>query len=181
MELNLTFKEKEIRDIYAISFETLESQFNSRLKERRKTTIAFVSLTILFFLLSYLHFDWIYLSIFVAGLTLLFNLWTWRLGMRTKNKINADKKSVEDFINNHWTIGNIKYIYDHQRIEYYESGNLKVKIRWDDFLGADQNDQWIHVRFKKPYQNIWIPRATVDKLEMDNFEQLLAQRIQDTR
>lgn len=181
MKLNLTFKEKEIRDLYNESFKNWDIQFNERIQERNKTTIVLSTLTLFFIGLIYFHTDWIYYSIFFLVITITFILWTLRLKWKNERKVNKDKRDVDEYLEKYRTIDNIKYDYDDKKIRYYELNTLKVEIDWDDFLSVDNNDQWIYLFFRDSQQNIWIPRVTVDKEEIKLFEQAIELRLQNAR
>lgn len=181
MELRLTFKEKEIREIYNESFETRDKDFGERLNERRRATIVFAALTIFFFGLVYFHRDWSYYGLFFFGLTLIFILWTWTLKMRHNRKLKAEKDTVETFINKLRTIESIKYSYDNSTIKYLESEKLVAEINWNDITSFVKTDKFIYVYAKNPNQNMLIPFVTADKNELETFEKILEARLQNAR
>lgn len=169
MELILTFKEKEIRELYDKSFEALNSEIEGRTKERNKTTYVLLGLTLFFCELTYFHVDWIYYAMISVGIAFLFTLWTWIINKKHRKEMKVKGKEVDDFLTKYRTIENIKYIYDDETIKYFESGRLKTEIIWSDIMTAVFDEKWIYVVFKSPRQNIWIPRITVDKDELKPF------------
>lgn len=178
MELHLTFKETEIRELYKNSFDVQDNEIKKRLKGSRTTLIVFGSLTLIFLLLTNFHKDWIYYAIACAVFAFGFSFWTWRLSVKHHEKIKREKKDVEEFIKKYREVDGIKYVYDNISIRYFESNQLKVEIDWDDFKRVDKYDEWIYIHFKNVHQNIWIPFVTVDKLELQLLEDFINQRIQ---
>lgn len=78
-------------------------------------------------------------------------------------------------------IDDIKYIYDNEKIQYFEQGKQIDEILWNNITSMDTNDKWIYVYTKDPKQNIWIPRVTTDKEELELFERTIETRLQNRR
>lgn len=178
MEIRLTFREKEVRDLYYESFEVQEQETEKRIKERHRTTIVFMSITLFFFALTFFHTDWVYYGLFFFLITLLFTGWTVLLKQREEDKITEQKNSVDKFLARYEAIDNIKYIYDQHKIRYFEADTLNIETDWCDIISVVKNEKWIYVSFKNPQQNIWIPRVTVEEQEIILFEQTLEERLQ---
>lgn len=177
MELRLTFREQEIRDIYNDSFEIEEQQLDKRIKERRKGSFALLGLTAFFFILTYFHSDWIYYGVFFAVLTILFSAWTLVIKQKYENKIFEEKNSIDEYLVKYRTIDSMKYTYDDEKIRYFESDQLNKEVNWVDIIGVVKNEKWIYVRFRNLEHNIWIPRVTVEEQEIVLFEQVIDEKI----
>ena len=173
MELRLTFREQEIRDIYNDSFELEEQQLARRIKERVKGSITLASVSSFFFLLTYFHSDWVYYGVFFALLTIIFSAWTQVVKQKYENKIFEERNSIDGYLVKYRTIDNIMYVYDDEKIRYFESDQLTTEIKWIDIIGVVKNEKWIYVRFRNLEQNIWIPRVTVDEQDIVLFEQTI--------
>jgi Ca2+/Na+ antiporter len=181
MEFRLTFKEKEIRDIYIDSFEDWDKDRRTQFKGERNTIIVLICLTILTISLTSLHFDWIYYGIFFLLVTIIYAVRNWQQKQMTNKDTEKWKNDLEDFFKKYQNITDIKYTYDNDRIQYYEQGKLTQEIFWTDFQRVDKTDKWIYLYFKNPEHTIWLPRVTVAKEEMDCFERAIDERVQNVR
>jgi hypothetical protein len=96
---------------------------------------------------------------------------------RQKSKADREtekwKSDVDSFLNRYDGIDDIKYIYDHDKIQYFEQGKLVVEILWSNLIRMESYDQWISVYSKDSTQNMWIPRVIADEEELRLFEQTI--------
>lgn len=181
MELRLTFKKKEIADLYQESYETWDKEWTTYFKSKNLPTTILFYITILTFGLTFVHFDWIYYGVIFLIITVIYDFRT-RQQKRTNDKeIKKWKDQVDSFLKRYENIDDIKYIYDNEKIQYFEQGKLTVEILWDNLVSMDTNDKWIYVYMKDPRQNIWIPRVTTDNEELKLFEQTIEKRLQNGR
>lgn len=181
MELRLTFKKKEIADLYQESYQTWDSESRTLSKSKKLTIIILISFTLLTFGLTYIHFDWIYYGVIFFVTTIIYDFRTRRQKRTTEKEVKKWWDEVDSFLRKYENIDNIKYTYDSDKIQYFEQGKLIVEILWDNIISMDTNDKWIYVYLKDPKQNIWIPRVTTDKEELKLFEQTIASRLQNGR
>jgi hypothetical protein len=181
MELRLTFKKKEIADLYQESYQTWDNGWKAHFKSKNLTTIILLSLTILTFGLTFIHFDWIYYGAIFFIITVIYDFRTRRQKRTADKEIKKWQDEVASFLKQYENIDDIKYIYDSEKIQYFEQGKLKVEILWDNILSMDTNDKWIFVYLKDPKQNFWIPRVTTDNEELKLFEQTIESRVQNGR
>jgi hypothetical protein len=179
MELRLTFKEKEIRDVYHDSFEAWYGDYRTQFKGRRNMTIVLICLTILSITLMRLHFDWIYYGVFFLAFTIIYAIRAEQQRQKNNQAIKEWKIGVDDFIKRYQGIKAIKYIYDNERIQYIEDGELIAEIFWTDFQRVEKNDKLIHLYFQGPHSNVWLPREIVDREDLDGFERIIEEKIQN--
>ena len=181
MELRLTFKKKEIADLYQESYETWDKEWATYFKSKNLATIILFSITVLTLGLTFVHFDWIYYGAIFLIITVVYDFKTRRKKRTNEREIKKWKDGVNSFLKKYENIDSIKYIYDNEKIHYFEQDKLKVEILWDNIISMDTNDKWIYVHLKDPNQNIWIPRITTDKEELKLFEQTIESRLQNRR
>lgn len=173
MELKLTYKEQEIRALYYETFDHEEHKVDQQLNDRKRGTFILGGVSLFFFILTYFHSDWIYYALFFLMLTTLFTAWTWVIKQKSESKIFDQKMEVDRFLVKYRTVESMKYTYDEERIQYFESGQLVGEMEWMNMIGVVKNEKWIYVRFKNVEHNIWIARATADEQDILLFEQAL--------
>lgn len=181
MELRLTFKKREIADLYQESFETWDKEWTTYFKSRSLPTITLLCITILSFGLTFVHFDWIYYGAIFLIFTVIYYLRTRRQKRINDKELTKWKEAVDSFMRKYENIDDIKYIYDNEKIQYFEQGKQIDEILWNNITSMDTNDKWIYVYTKDPKQNIWIPRVTTDKEELELFERTIETRLQNRR
>lgn len=181
MELRLTFKKKELADLYQESFQTWDNEWATYFKSRNLPTIILLCTTLLFFILTYIHFDWIYYGAGLLIITVIYDFKTRRQKRINDREIKKWKNEVDSFLRKYERIDDIKYIYDNEKIQYFEQGKQTAEIFLDNIISIDTNDKWLYVYLKDPKQNIWIPRVTADKEELELFEQTIKSRLQNGR
>ena len=177
MELKITFKENEIRDLYYETFDHEEHKVDEELKERKNGSLILGGIALFFFILTYFHGDWIYYALFFSMIAILFTAWSWVIRQKSDSKIYDEMTAVDKFLVRYRTIESMKYTYDKERIQYYESGQLAAEMEWNNLIGIVKNEKWIYVRFKNIEHNIWIARATVEEQDIQLFEQAIEETI----
>lgn len=177
MELKITFKENEIRDLYYETFDHEEHKVEQQLKERRNGSLILGGVALFFFLLTYFHGDWIYYALFFSLIAILFTAWTWVIKQKSDSKIYDEMTEVDQLLQRYRTLESITYTYDQERIQYFEAGQLTIEMEWTNMIGVVKNDKWIYVRFKNIEQNIWIARATAEEQDIQLFEKAIEERL----
>lgn len=177
MELRLTFKKKEIADLFQESYDAWNKEWTTYFASKNLPKIILISITILTFALTFVHFDWIY---YAFGLLLITFIYDFRIRRqkRTNNKeVKKWKEEVDSFLRKYDSIDDIKYIYDNDKIQYFEQSKLIVEIRSNNIVSMDTNDKWLYVYMKDSTQNIWIPRVIADQEELTLFEQTIERKL----
>lgn len=181
MELRLKFRRKEITDLYQESYETWEKNWTTDLRTKKLLKAILLCFTLVSFMLAIVHFDWIFYGFIFLIITVVYNFNLTQQKRKKDEEITKWKDEVDSFLRNYENIDGIKYIYDNEKIHYFEQDKLKVEILWDNIINIESNEKWIYVHLKDPKQNIWIPRVTVDKEELELFEQTIESRLQNRR
>lgn len=130
------------------SYDAWDKEWTTYFKSKNLPKIILISITILTFALTLVHFDWIYYGL---GLLLITFIYDFRIRRqkRTNNKeVKKWKEEIDSFLRKYDSIDDIKYIYDNEKIQYFEQSKLIVEILWDNIVSMDTNDKWLYVYMK---------------------------------
>ena len=182
MEVKLNFKEKEFRDLYENSYVFLKDELKNKIHERNKTRNVLLVITALIFLLTFVHWDWVYYGLIFFLFTILFIGWSEIIKLKTKRFIQRSRKEVDDFVYKAKPKKDIKYWYDDHNIRYCESGEVVDTYLWKDLKKFEDGTEYFILHFYNNKPTIMIPRTMVEnKEELIEFEGKISDVMKNAR
>jgi hypothetical protein len=180
VEIKLTFKEKELREIYEDFYGELRAELKLKLHSRKRTLITLSVWTCLILTLAFLRLEWIYYGLTSLLIAFLFMIRSMLIKQKVNKWIGKHKSDIDQFVSTLYSKGDIKYRYDDTEIKYYESTELKDTFMWInvDYWVNSEKCLWLY--FKIPETNIMIPKKMVQSEELELFIDKINEQVKDT-
>ena len=179
MEIKLTFKEQEFKELYQSSYNELYEELNQKIKWRTEVIILLTFLTFAFFRMSSIYSYFSYLG-FVSLFSIIAII-GWNMYLKYKLKITIEKKQkeVNEYINTIKNLHDIKYIYDDIEIKYFESNEIKDTFNWKDISHYYNNNNCIVLYFNEGKTSFMIPKEMTDKESFQLFEDKINEKLKN--
>jgi hypothetical protein len=179
LEIRLTFKELELREIYEDFYNELRAELKLKLQSRKRTLITLIVWTCLIFTLTFLRLEWIYYGLTSLLLTFLFMIRSIIIKQKVDKWIRKHKSEIDQFISKLYCIGDVRYSYNDTEIKYYESTELKDTLRWTNVDYWINNEKCLRLYFKNPQTNIMIPKKMVQQEELELFIDKINEQVKE--
>lgn len=181
MELKLDFYEDEYRKIAESFSQTFLEDENKKTKNRNLNLILFFVLAAIW--IPPLKYDTVFIypciiSLISAGL---YFRKTKKLAAKAIGLIEENNLESEKYIAKMRGMEGIKYVYDNDKLEYYEEGKLVDTFKWSNMylLGKEGQGKLITVHFHLPDTYIIIPQSMANPDEYQVFEETAKRKLEE--
>jgi hypothetical protein len=179
MELTLVFNETAYRTICKEMLDRAHVKpFETWKNARRPHAILLGASAIVCALLTFLHYDWIYLAGCLGIATLAYEGWT----RHKRNKFNLRLKEVhaenEQYIAKLNAVGIARYLYDDHKVTYFENDVMLHTFSWKNIIAIQEEATYFHLWFGHGNEDVClIPAAMTDAEAYKHFKDMALSKI----